>query len=64
MTEDQELVLVIKGLISDLPPAEREACEELAGHIRQCCRVAGEIVGTLALTLVGAEAQARIDNKK
>lgn len=59
MTQEQETVLLIKGAISELPAAQHEACEELAEHIRQACKVAGEPVGTLALALVGAEAQAR-----
>lgn len=48
---------MIKGVISELPPAQSEACIELAEHIRSCCKVAGEPVGTLAIALVGAEAQ-------
>lgn len=59
MTQEEQTILIIKGVISELPPAQKEACEELAEHIRQTCKVAGEPVGTLALALVGAEAQAR-----
>ena len=46
--------MIIKGAISDLPAAEREACMELAEHIRQTVKVAGEKVGRFALALVGA----------
>ena len=60
MTQEQQTVLLIKGAISELPAAQSEACEELAEHIRQACKVAGEPVGTLALALVGAEVQARV----
>ena len=59
MTEDEQTILIIKGMISDLPPAEAEACKELAEHIRGVIKVAGEPVGTLALALVGAEVQAK-----
>jgi len=57
MTAEQEAVLLIKGAISELPAAQREACEELVEHIRYVCKVAGPPVGMLALSLVGAEAQ-------
>lgn len=59
MTQEQETVLLLKGAISELPVAQSEACKELAEHIRRACKMAGEPVGTLALALVGAEAQAR-----
>lgn len=58
MTQEQQTVLLIKGTISELPTAQREACDELADHIRRAIKTAGEPVGTLALALVGAEAQA------
>lgn len=48
---------MIKGLISGLPAAEQEACNELAEHMRRQIKSAGEPVGTLAMALVGAEAQ-------
>lgn len=59
MTTDQETILLIKGAISELPAAEREACLELAEHMRAQIRVAGDLIGPLALALVGAEAQAK-----
>jgi hypothetical protein len=59
MTQEQETVLLIKGAISELPAAQNEACEELCEHIRMVIKTAGEPVGTLALALVGAEAQAK-----
>ncbi len=67
MTQEQETILLIKGAISELPAEQKEACEELAEHIRRACKVSGEPVGTLALALVGAEAQdrmIRIDNER
>lgn len=60
MTQEKQTVLLVKGAISELSPAEREACEELAEHIRRVCLSAGEPVATLALALVGAEAQAQM----
>lgn len=57
MTTEQEIVLLIKGAISELPPEDQEAVNELAEFIRTNCKNAGEIVGGFALALVGAEAQ-------
>lgn len=61
MTKEQETVAIIKGVIKSLPAAQQEACKELAEHIRQACKRAGEPVGTLALALVGAETQANAE---
>ncbi len=58
MTKDQETILIIKGLISELPAAQQEACEELILHLKSVIRTAGNPVGPLALSLVGAELQA------
>lgn len=60
MTEEQTTVLLIKGLISELPAAQQEACKELAEHIRQCIQKAGDPVGSIALALVGAEEQSKV----
>ena len=59
MTNEEQTLLMIKGLISQLPVAEQEATNELAEHMRRMIASAGEPVGTLALALVGAEAQAK-----
>ncbi len=56
---EQKLVLTIKELITDLPADQAEAVYELAEHIRAVVRTAGEPVGTIALALVGAEAQCK-----
>lgn len=58
MTQEQQNILLIKGAISELPPAQREACNELADHIRRAIKQAGVPVGPYALALVGAEEQA------
>lgn len=57
MTQEQQTVLIIKGTISELPAAQVEVCKELVEHIQRVIAQAGEPVGTLALALVGAEAQ-------
>lgn len=57
MTTEEQTLLMIKGLIASLPAAEQEACEELVEHMRRQLKMAGEPVGTLALALLGAEAQ-------
>lgn len=59
MTSNQDLVFTIKGVIASLPAAEQEACNELVEHMRMQLKIAGEPVGTLALALLGAEAQAK-----
>jgi hypothetical protein len=59
VSADQTQVLIIKGLITTLPPDQSEACLEVAEHLRRVIKMAGEPVGTLALALVGAEAQAK-----
>lgn len=55
MSEDEQTILMIKGAIASLPPDQSEACNELADHIRRVVKQAGEGVGVLALSLVGAE---------
>lgn len=57
MSAEQHTVLLIKGVISELPAAQAEACKELAEHIRQVIKTAGEPVGSIALALVAAETQ-------
>ena len=55
MTKEEETVLMIKGAIATLSLGEREACNELAEHMHRQLKSAGDVVGTLALALVGAE---------
>lgn len=57
MTPEKQTVLLIKGAIAELPAAQNEACDELVYHIKTLLKQAGEPVGTLAIALVGAEAQ-------
>lgn len=57
MTRDQETILMIRGMIASLPPDQAEACNEVADRLRRVIKSAGEPAGTLALALVGAEAQ-------
>jgi hypothetical protein len=59
MNNEEETLLMIKGLIASLSPAEQEACLELAEHIRLQINSAGVPVGALALALIGAEAQCK-----
>lgn len=56
MTNDEELIFTIKGMISTLSAAEREAANELADHMRKQLTAIGEPAGTLVLALLGAEA--------
>jgi hypothetical protein len=59
MSEDEQTILMIKGMIASLPPDQEEACNELAEFFRMNVKSAGEPVGTLAIALVGAEMQMR-----
>lgn len=58
MTTEEQTVLLIKGMISDLPAVQQEACNELADHLRSQIERAGSPVGPLAMALVGAKMQA------
>ena len=57
MTTEEQTLFTIKGIISELPADQKEACLELAELIRQNVKNAGELVGTIALTLIVAEMQ-------
>lgn len=57
MTPEEQTILLIKGMIAELPAAMAEQCNDLADHIRRAVKTAGDPIGTLALALVGAEAQ-------
>lgn len=59
MAPEQETLLLLKGIISELPAAQIEAVDELAEHIRMVVKTAGEPVGTLTMALVGAEMQSQ-----
>ena len=59
MTEEQETVLMIKGMIASLPPATQEQCEEMVEHLRRMVSDAGDVVGPMAIALVGAELDAQ-----
>lgn len=63
MSNAEEAVFLIRGLIASLPPGEQEAVKDLAEHIRSNVLRAGPVVGNLALTLVGAEFQAEAGEK-
>jgi hypothetical protein len=63
VTEEERItILLIKGAISELAPEHEERCNELAGHIRRMVIEAGSPVGELAIALVGAEAQAAMED--
>ena len=55
MTNEQETLLMLQGVVAGLSPAENEACKELQEHFRRAIAQAGPIVGRLALAVVGAE---------
>lgn len=49
------LTEMLERIIAELPPGQREQCEELAYHFRRQVEVAGNPVGPLAFALVGEE---------
>lgn len=57
MNTEEQTVLMIKGLISELPSEQREACLALVQSLKDQLKSAGEPVASIALALVGAEAQ-------
>ena len=59
MTNEEQTVLIIKGLISELPAEQREACYALIVDVKHLTADAGEPMATLVLALLGAEAQAK-----
>ena len=58
--DDQTTVLVIKGVISDLPASDQEKVKQCAEQIGAAVDAAG-VHGKLALALVGALAAAAAD---
>lgn len=55
--DDQTTLLVIKGVISDLPVADQKNVKQCANQLKVTIKEAG-VYGVLALALVGAEAAA------
>jgi len=58
MSKDQETILLIKGAITELTPAEQEAVKKATEQIRAALQEAGAL-GGFALALIGAELQAQ-----
>lgn len=56
MTEDQTTLLIIKGAISELAPADREGVELAAAKLREVIKLHNDH-GLMAFALVGAELQ-------
>ncbi len=56
MTADQQTLLLIKGTIAELPPADQQQVAHYAQQLRNSIQELGA-VGVLAFALVGAEMQ-------
>lgn len=54
MSEEQQLVLEVRGAIAALPESDRSAITAAADALRELMKAHGEH-GFMALTLVGAE---------
>lgn len=52
-SEARALVLVVKGMISELPEADRAVVADCANHLKSIVRAHGE-AGMIALALVSA----------
>ncbi len=59
MTLESETTKAIKLAIAQLPPQDHERCVLLAKHIRTCVEIAGDVVGPMAVALIGSEMQDR-----
>jgi hypothetical protein len=57
MNENQIILVIVKGIISDLPETQRNQVHATADKIRAIVAEAGD-VGGIALALVGGEAAA------
>lgn len=59
-THDHATLLLIKGVIAELPEADQQLVKDTAAQLRNVISLAGQRLpgaGLLALGLVGAEAQ-------
>lgn len=59
MTRQQETLLLIKGTISELEPAQQEVVKECVNYIRELLAKHPEGEALIAFALVGAELDAR-----
>lgn len=57
MSPEQETVYQFKGIISELSPGRQAKTMELVNTIRRLMVEAGDVEGTLAIGLIGAELQ-------
>ena len=55
MSEQEKNLLLVKGIIHDLPAESQECVNEIAEHIRRVIAQAPKGEGILAFTLVAAE---------
>lgn len=59
MTDAQKELLVLKGYIFDLPPADRQGIEQAAAQLREIVRLHNGH-GKIALALLSAELAAEV----
>lgn len=57
MNDDELTLLAIKGVLSELSPADKQKAEKLIADIRQLMANAGSPAAELAIALLGAELQ-------
>jgi hypothetical protein len=61
MSKEEKDLLMLKGILSDLPAGQEKACKELSEHILTLCKTAGSPVGELALAMAGMKAQLALE---
>jgi len=60
--DDENVILMIKGAISELPPEQRSECNKLIGDIEVLMLATGEPMATLEIALIGAKKQLEVEN--
>jgi hypothetical protein len=57
MSEEEQLLLMIKGAISDLPAEERTAFDRCNAEVREALKAAPLDIAILVVAFIGAELQ-------
>lgn len=60
MSDEEMLLLLVKGTIADLPAQDKEAFDRCNQAVRDALKSVPEHVSTLVVGLIGAELQAQL----
>ena len=58
LNQEETILYALKGMLSEMPAAEQARVNECITKMRQAMAGAGEVMGAVALALIGAEASA------